>query len=75
MKTLVELFNLGMMRSYAEIIPDNNTGIILNLGPGNKHIDECIELEYPEWDAETMRIPFDDNTIKQIHAYQKDILI
>lgn len=67
--TLTKLFNLGMMRNYSEIIPDVNSGIVLNLGPGNKHIDGAIELEYPKWDAESMPIPFANNSVSQIHAY------
>jgi len=68
MNTLVDLFNLGMLRSYDDIIPDKN-GLVLNLGPGNKHIDNTVELEYPEWDAEVDNIPYDSNTVNQIHAY------
>lgn len=66
--TIIDLFNLGMMRDYSDILPDK-TGVILNLGPGNKHIDGAIELEYPSWDAECDEIPFDNNSVDQIHAY------
>lgn len=71
MKTLVDLFNLGMIRDYPDIIPDVDHKIdaVLNLGPGNKHIEGAVELEYPHWDAETMPIPFPDNSINQIHCY------
>lgn len=71
MKTLIELFNLGMMRDYLDIIPDVDHSIcpVLNLGPGSKHIEGCIELEYPKWDAEMMTIPFPDCSINQIHCY------
>jgi len=69
MKTLVELFNFGMMRNYHDIIPDKESGLILNLGPGNKTIPKTITLEYPEWDAEVDDIGFIDNSVEQIHAY------
>jgi ubiquinone/menaquinone biosynthesis C-methylase UbiE len=69
MKTLTQLFNLGMMRDYPEIVQDHTSGIVLNLGPGNKHIEGATELEYPSWDAETMPIPFANNSVRQIHAY------
>jgi len=69
MKTLVELFNFGMMRNYHDIIPDKESGLILNLGPGNKTIPKTITLEYPEWDAEVDDIGFIDNNVEQIHAY------
>jgi len=67
-KTLIELFNLGMIRNYPDIIPDKD-GIVLNLGPGEKHIDGAIELEWPEWDAECQAIPHDDNSVDMIHCY------
>lgn len=68
MNTLVDLFNLGMLRNFPDILPDKN-GIVLNLGPGNKHIDGAIELEWPQWNAEKDKIPFDDNTVDMIHCY------
>jgi len=60
-----------MMREYHDIIPDVNHGIdaVLNLGPGEKHVYCASELEYPDWDAEIMAIPFPDNSINQIHCY------
>ena len=71
MKTLVDLFNLGMLREHLEVVPDVDhlSNIVLNLGPGNKHIGGAIELEWPAWDAESMPIPFHDDTVAQIHAY------
>ena len=69
MITLIDLFNLGMMRTYSDIIPDKKSGLILNLGPGNKTINGTIPLEYPEWNAETDAIPHPDNSVEQIHAY------
>ena len=57
-----------MARNYAEIIPDAE-GIVLNLGPGSKHIDGAIELEYPDWDAEKDNIPLMTDSVDMIHAY------
>lgn len=68
MKTLVELFNTGMMRSYDDIKPSKR-GVVLNLGAGNKLIDGSVPLDYPRWDANTMPIPFPDGSIDMIHAY------
>lgn len=68
MQTLVDLFNLGMMRNFQEILPAKE-GLVLNLGAGNKVIDGAIPLDYPEWDANTMAIPFEDNSVDMIHAY------
>ena len=72
MNTLVELFNLGMMRDHKDIMPDvnhNGSNLILNLGAGEKTISGAIAHEYPEWDAEHMPLPYADSTVSQIHAY------
>jgi ubiquinone/menaquinone biosynthesis C-methylase UbiE len=68
MKTLVDLFNIGMVRSYSEIIPSVE-GLVLNLGAGKKLIEGSIPLDYPEWDANYMPIPYPDNSVDMIHAY------
>jgi predicted SAM-dependent methyltransferase len=73
MDTLLQLFNLGMMRNYPDIIPcvNHNTpaNIILNLGPGKKHIEGALEFDYPEWDAEKDPIPINDSRVSMIHCY------
>jgi len=66
--SLVSIFNLGMYRKHPEPLPDK-TGLVLNLGPGEKHIDGSVPLEYPEWDAEYDSIPFADGTVDMIHCY------
>ena len=68
MTTLIDIFNLGMYREYMEPLPDK-FGVVLNLGPGEKHIDNAIELEWPQWDAEYMPIPCGDNSVDMIHCY------
>lgn len=68
MKTLTELFNLGMMRDYSDITPCKD-GLVLNLGAGKKLIDGSIPLEFPEWDAEIQQIPYGNDTVDMIHAY------
>jgi predicted SAM-dependent methyltransferase len=71
-KTLIDLFNLGMMREYLDILPDvphDGKSVILNLGPGNKFIHGTIPLELPAWDAEVNDIPYLTNSVDQIHAY------
>ena len=62
MKTLIDIFNLGMMRNYAEVLPDRE-GLILNLGAGKKLIPNSTPLDYPDWDAETDAIPFPDSSV------------
>ena len=68
LNSLVDLFNLGMMRDYNEIIPDKQ-GIVLNIGAGEKLIDGSIPLDYPEYDAESDRIPWANETVDMIHCY------
>lgn len=68
MKTLVDLFNLGMMRSHADII-HSVEGVVLNLGAGKKVIPGAVPFDYPEWDANCDRLPYEDGTVDMIHAY------
>ena len=44
-----------------------HTPVILNLGPGSKHINGAIELEYPSWDADQDPIPYHDGHIDAIY--------
>ncbi len=67
-KTSNDLFNLGMMRNFPDVIPDVK-GIVLNLGAGEKQIDGAIPLDWPGWDAETDPIPAEDGYVHMIHAY------
>jgi len=67
--SLVDLFNLGMMRDYPEIKQRYTEGKELNIGPGNKHIDGCQEIEYPQYDAEKDLIPFANDEFDVIHCY------
>lgn len=41
--------------------------VILNLGPGSKHINGAAEFEYPSWDADQDQIPFHDGTVDAIY--------
>jgi hypothetical protein len=73
MKTIQDLFRVGMNRILPDL-HDGPEGPMLNLGPGtsawpNKIIPNSIGLDLPEWNAETDRIPFDDETVGTIHAY------
>lgn len=68
MNSLTELFNIGMMRNYKEILPSVN-GLVLNLGAGKKLIEGSTPIDYPEWDAESMAIPYEDNSVDMIHCY------
>lgn len=72
MKTLVDLFNFGMMRNHNDIIPSSEPSdnyLVLNLGAGKKQISGATNLDYPGWDANIDTIPCPDNSIDVIHAY------
>lgn len=38
----------------------------VSIGPGAKHMKNWIELDYPAWDAETMPMPYPDDSIAAI---------
>lgn len=71
MQPFQELFWLGMERKLPNIWrgPSDPFGTVLNLGAGSKIINGAIPLDLPEWDADTMPIPFDDESITTIHCY------
>jgi len=66
--TLIDLFNLGMMRHYHEPLPDRK-GLVLNLGAGEKHIDGAESLDLPEWDANKNHLQYYESTVDMIHCY------
>ena len=69
--TLLDIFNLGMMRKYPEALncAPREGSIQLNIGAGHKLIESTTVLDWPEWDAETQRIPYDDDSVDVIHCY------
>lgn len=70
---LHELFKLGMDRDIAYPYnigsPHEHDRYILNLGAGTKQIPNAISMDLPDWDADCMPIPFEDETVIGIHAY------
>jgi ubiquinone/menaquinone biosynthesis C-methylase UbiE len=59
---------IGLKRNIPRLIA--NYGDQLELGPGKSPCGFAqFSLEYPEWDADSMPIPFSDSTIDVIHAY------
>lgn len=46
-----ELFKLGMKRDVKPLL-DFPEGIVLNLGCGKHVLDDAVNLDYPEWNAE-----------------------
>lgn len=50
-----QLFALGMKREVPELL-DFPSGHVLNLGCGKHVLSNAINLDYPDWDAETYHI-------------------
>lgn len=71
LNTLLDIFNLGMMRDYKEAIPcaPREGSVQLNIGAGHKLIEGTNVLDWPEWNAETDRIPYHDDSVDIIHCY------
>jgi len=69
--SIESIFKMGMKRDIPWPIPDwePKDVTVLNLGCGNSRIDGAINLDYPDWDADRYDLPFDNNSIAQIHAY------
>ena len=68
METLIDIFNMGMIRDHNQVLPDLR-GKVLNLGAGKKLIPGSIPLDFPEWNAEVDRIPYQANSVDMIHCY------
>lgn len=62
------LFNLGLDREIPELIEPPEKGFGINLGGGDKEIERCVNIDYPDWKAGE-KLPFADNSVSQIHAY------
>ena len=65
-----QLFLLGMKRSLHTVHEHVGSDCVaLNLGAGKTNIDGAINLDFPEWDATYMPLPFEDESVHTIHAY------
>jgi len=60
------MFALGMKREIPELL--ESYGDEIELGPGHNPVG-CPALEYPEWDADYMAIPYPDESMDVIHMY------
>ena len=69
MKSLQDLFLIGMDRTIPDILPWNEKGIVLNLGCGKKKIDGAVNMDYPDWDANMDYLGFEDESVDCVHAY------
>jgi SAM-dependent methyltransferase len=67
MKTIQQMFALGMKRTIPELMPEGRR--VLNLGAGNSLMEHASNLDLPEWNAERDGLPYDDACTDTIHAY------
>jgi hypothetical protein len=55
-------------RKIPDWIESPNAGTVLNIGAGAKHIKNATPLDLPQWDADSMPIPYGDESISAIYA-------
>lgn len=68
-ETIQDLFKIGMAREIPELLK-NDGGFQVNVGAGTYKILENAEsLDYPEWDARTDDMPYENNSVDVIHCY------
>jgi SAM-dependent methyltransferase len=64
----LDFFNAGMARNIQDIewvLP----GLSLNIGAGHKQIEGATPLDLPEYNAETDKIPHEDNSVANIFCF------
>ncbi len=71
MRTIEDMFQMGMDRNIPDLISHNGKGIVrLNLGAGNKTLPiEAINLDLPEWDANKNPIPAANASVHEVYAF------
>lgn len=68
MNRLLDFVEFGLDRIIHPWVPMSRSRGILHVGPGNKHVEGTLELEWPEWDAETDPLPYQDEELGGIIA-------
>lgn len=68
MEPFQALFYLGMERDLPNLWQTPRSGVNLNLGAGSKIIPGARPLDLPEWDADRMPIPYNDECVNTIYA-------
>ncbi len=66
---LEDFFHQGVDREVPSFIPDIKNELKLNIGAGNKAIDDSVSLDWPRYDFDKDIIPYEDNSVHQIYAY------
>lgn len=67
-RNLSQLFELALDRDLPDYCYGKPELTKLNIGAGYKKIYGAIDLDLPEWNAETDAIPYDDGTVGVIYA-------
>ena len=65
--TIQEFVFYGLKRDIPTLLPNN--GQSLEIGPGEYPVHADVTLDWPDWDADHHKIPFNDETFDVIHAY------
>lgn len=68
-KTIQDLFKIGMSRGIPTLL-EYEGGLQINIGAGTyKILHNAEPVDYPEWDANIMQLPFEDDSVDVIHCY------
>lgn len=65
---LKNFFEFGMSYNFPYWIKPDFEFPVLHLGNGNKKVGNTVELDWPAWDAETGKLPYEDNSIGGIFS-------
>jgi len=69
LKTVADLFKIGMARDINEPLSKEG-GLQINIGAGTyKKLLNTIPLNFPDYNADTNKIPYEDNSVDVIHCY------
>jgi len=69
--SLADVFDIAMIRKRPDWMPLPLPAIwrkLVQLGGGRKRIEGWEDLDYPEWDAESMPLPYDDESVDAIFS-------
>jgi ubiquinone/menaquinone biosynthesis C-methylase UbiE len=69
MFSIQDFVKLGLKRNINELVEHGCGSLVLNIGAGKAPIEGTVAIDYPEWDAETMPLNFEDGSVAGIHAY------
>lgn len=69
MQSIQDLFKIGMAREIPQLL-NLNGGVQVNVGAGTyKTLHNTTPIDYPQWDANTMPLPYNSRSVDVIHCY------